>query len=77
MLTDIFGGVVDEARQRKNGHYWVGLGTPEEHCMTCRLGPTEEPCLGHAICKCGRHLDEHQHDIGCGKFEYRARTIPG
>lgn len=59
-MNDIFGGVVDEARQRQNGHYWVGLGTDQEHCTLCRRGPTADPCTKDAICICGEHIDTHQ-----------------
>lgn len=59
-MKDIFGGIVDGARQNENGHFWVGLDTAHEHCMTCRMGPTKEACQGTPICICDHHLDEHQ-----------------
>lgn len=61
-MKDLFGGELDEDKQRQNGHFWVGIGTSQEHCMTCRLGPiTTEPCAGNANCStCKHHLDEHQ-----------------
>lgn len=70
-MKDIFGGEVDYKQQRQNGHFWVGMGTPVEHCMQCRRGPTKEWCVGHANCVCGRHLDEHQDGGGCGGFKHR------
>jgi len=64
MLKDIFGGTCDESRQRVNGHFWVALDTPQEHCMACRRGPTSTPCDGLPYCICGHLLDEHQKSYG-------------
>ena len=74
-VRDIFGGVLNDARQSRNGHFWVGVGTAVEHCMTCRLGaPVDEPCQGAPYCECGDHLDCHQFPRGkneCGGGEMR------
>lgn len=61
-VKDVFGGnYADEARRRLGGHYWVGIGTSIEHCMSCRRGPTDAPpCDGPPYCAiCGEHLDSH------------------
>lgn len=68
-LKDIFGGVLDDARQHRNGHFFVGVGTDDEHCMTCRRSPETavNPCPGPPYCvTCGGHLDEHQTDSDYG-----------
>ncbi len=70
-VTDIFGGVADESRQRRNGHFWVGLDTKIEHCMHCRYSPAAAPtkCPGPPYCTvCGEHLDAH-HDSSRADFE--------
>jgi hypothetical protein len=63
-VKDVFGGEdTNEARRKIGGHYWVGIGTSVEHRMTCRRGPTDEPCDGIPYCEvCGKHLDEHHSD---------------
>jgi len=46
------------------GHRWVGADTNVEHCMLCRISPSnplaQQVCIKTCQCECGRHVDEHQ-----------------
>lgn len=63
-MKDVFDGDdANESRRKTGGHYWVAIDTSVEHCMTCRRGPTDEPCDGVPYCAvCGEHLDSHHYD---------------